>query len=407
MSIGGFGNLRTVEIGPKRYEARARFRDVDGRTKQIRAIGTTKGAAERELKDRINKRVQTSTLSRGSRVSDLLDAWLVEVYEAAELAAGSKRLYRMYAEKHVRPVLGNLYLSEVTVPAIDRCLRDVRAGSGRGAAKTTRSVLSGVFGVAVRTGLLPSNPARDAISLPVGRKTATRAFTVEEEEDVRLTLRTVERAVEWDLPDLVDWMLYTACRIGEALAVAKPDLELHCGSDADDDPPRGTWAVSGTVVREPGRGLVRQEWAKTANSTGRVLALPPGAVRMLERRFGELRLEAPGGIVFGSPRARALRDPSNTSADLRAVLTHLRCANPDCDGAGKLGGRKGPCLGAGPYAWATSHTFRKTALTRLDEAGQTPRQVADQAGHAHASMTLDHYIGRKVVNSDAARILDR
>ena len=52
-------------------------------------------------------------------------------------------------------------------------------------------------------------------------------------------------------------------------------------------------------------------------------------------------------------------------------------------------------------------TFRKTVATRLDEAGFTPRQVADQLGHANPSMTLDVYFGRQVVSAEAARVLGR
>ena len=61
----------------------------------------------------------------------------------------------------------------------------------------------------------------------------------------------------------------------------------------------------------------------------------------------------------------------------------------------------------GPWSWVTSHTFRKTVATRLDDAGFTPRQVADQLGHANPSMTLDVYFGRQVVSAEAARVLGR
>ena len=61
----------------------------------------------------------------------------------------------------------------------------------------------------------------------------------------------------------------------------------------------------------------------------------------------------------------------------------------------------------GSVAWVTSHTFRKTVATRLDEAGFTARQVADQLGHANPSMTLDVYFGRQVVSAEAARVLGR
>jgi integrase len=41
----------------------------------------------------------------------------------------------------------------------------------------------------------------------------------------------------------------------------------------------------------------------------------------------------------------------------------------------------------GALAWITSHTFRKTAATILDEASLTGRLIVDQLGHARPSMT--------------------
>jgi integrase len=58
-------------------------------------------------------------------------------------------------------------------------------------------------------------------------------------------------------------------------------------------------------------------------------------------------------------------------------------------------------------AWITSHTFRKTTATTLDEDGQSARQIADQHGHSRPSMTQDIYLGRKVQNRGAAEALER
>lgn len=70
------------------------------------------------------------------------------------------------------------------------------------------------------------------------------------------------------------------------------------------------------------------------------------------------------------------RDPSNTLRVLRA----------ERDLAG--------------FGWVTSHTFRKTALTHLDEHGRSARELADFAEHADPSMTLRAYMGRRVVVPD-------
>jgi integrase len=77
-----------------------------------------------------------------------------------------------------------------------------------------------------------------------------------------------------------------------------------------------------------------------------------------------------------------LRDPSNTRRALRQAL----------DKAG--------------FEWVTSHNFRKTTATLLDEAGLSARVIADQLGHALPSMTQDVYMGRKSVDSRASAALE-
>ncbi|PXY34986.1 hypothetical protein BAY59_05800 [Prauserella coralliicola] len=76
-----------------------------------------------------------------------------------------------------------------------------------------------------------------------------------------------------------------------------------------------------------------------------------------------------------------LRDRSNTNADLRDAM------NP---------------LG---FDWVTSHNFRKTAATLLDDAGLTVREIADQLGHKRVSMTQDTYFGRKQASPKVAKLL--
>src|SRR6476619_1661509 len=56
--------------------------------------------------------------------------------------------------------------------------------------------------------------------------------------------------------------------------------------------------------------------------------------------------------------------------------------------------------------WITSHTFRKSAATILEEAALSARLVADQLGHSRPSMTQDYYLGRRTVESKAALALE-
>jgi integrase len=56
--------------------------------------------------------------------------------------------------------------------------------------------------------------------------------------------------------------------------------------------------------------------------------------------------------------------------------------------------------------WVTAHSMRKSTATILEEAGQTPRQVADQLGHAQTSTRVDDYFGRRRRNPEAAQHLE-
>lgn len=162
-------------------------------------------------------------------------------------------------------------------------------------------------------------------------------------------------------------MLATGCRIGEALAVIWSQVSLEAG----------TVEISNTLVRVKGGGLLRKGAKSRAGE--RTLPLSQSAVAVLRRRFmSGARHDQP---LFPDTRG-GFRDPANVRRELR-----------DARGTETL-------------AWITSHAFRKTAATILDEAALSARLVADQLGHARPSMTQDVYIGRRAVDAQAALALD-
>ncbi len=175
-------------------------------------------------------------------------------------------------------------------------------------------------------------------------------------------------AVRKDLPALCRFMLATGVRIDETLAMYWSDLDLDAS----------TVRIDHTVLRVKGAGLRR---CPTKTAAGeRTLPLPGWVASLMrERRATDL---ADDGPAFPDSLG-GLRDPSNTMADLR-------------DARGTDG-----------FAWVTSHAFRKTAATILDEAGLTARVIADQLGHSKPSMTQDVYLGRKVVDPSTAAALER
>lgn len=406
LPLGTAGKISFIRISGQHVQARVKFRDFDGRVRLVSKNGPSRATAERALKLALTERqapLSGGAITTSTRLSALADAWLDTPHDWSITTA---RLYRTIVESNVKPALGELRVQEVTAGVITRALRAIAERSGPSAAKTSRSCLSGMFALAVEDRATATNPVRDSSARISHRRKVPRALTVSETSQLRAMLAASPRANDLDLWDLVDWMLATGCRIGEALAArgglnadrkSLVDLESH------------TWEVNATMVRQPGGGLIIQPRPKT-KAGWRIVALPPFAISIACDRLAR-REDA---ILFPSPLSRELRDPNNASNALRVLLDGFECDK--CAGTGYRledgrvawapNGRRIRC-DAGPWSWVTSHTFRKTVATRLEEAGFTPRQVADQLGHANPSMTLDVYFGRRVVSAATAAALDQ
>jgi len=307
--------------------------------------------------------VGAADLTRNSKVIDLSAAWLLEV-EASDRAQSTRARYAMIVAQFINPGVGQLRLSELTVPAIDRFLRVIKEKHGGPTAKGARSVMSGMVGMAIRHGAMTTNPTRDVAPISVPKK-MVRALSVSETEQIVDKIRVDPEARRLDLVDLVEFMLGTGVRIGEACALRVPQVDLE----------GGTVEISATVT-----GFGIEERPKT-KAGWRVIAVPPSVIEILRGRLADPKLRTDVAI-FPSPIGR-VRDSSNTYADLRRTLNDMG------------------------FGWVSSHTFRKTVATRLDDAGLSARSIADHLGHAQPSMTQDVYMGRRVANSDAARVLDR
>ena len=377
LPIGTWGLIRTYPIGDakrKGFRAVAKYRDFDGVTRTVQASGRSATQASQNLRRVLQDRSQAGRqgeLTGMSRFADAADLWLGRVRELVEEGRRSPATvdtYERQLRNHILPAMGEVRLGEATTPLVDKVVGSIKRRISPATAKSCRSVISGVMGFAVRQGAIASNPVREVERIEAKPKREPRALTVEERVRLLAQLQSDEAAVRRDLPDLVFFMLCTGCRIGEALATVWSDVDLDAG----------TVQITSTLVRIRGEGLLRKG-TKTTNAE-RTLPLPPSAVAMLRRRFmSGARLDQPlFPDVLGG-----FRDPAN-------VRREIREARGDDEA----------------LAWITSHTFRRTAATILDEASLTGRLIADQLGHARPSMTQDVYMGRRAIDSRTAQALE-
>ncbi|MFI6681169.1 tyrosine-type recombinase/integrase [Kribbella sp. NPDC050470] len=264
--------------------------------------------------------------------------------ESSELADGSKELYLRDLDTKVLPAMGELSIREARVPRCDAFLKAVRQNSGQGKAKSCKAVLSLLMAVAVRNGVIDTNPVREVAKIPRGRR-QPKALTVDEEKLVLTKVANDQAAgVEGDdVADLMEFLDGTGLRIGEALAVRAEVVDLEAG----------VIEVNATVVRLEGRGSVIQLRPKS-EAGWRIIAVPPRTVELCRRRMAMTWPRNPLGLLF-PPQLGEARNPSNANREMKAALIRID-----------------PGL-----SWVTSHTWRKTVVTRMDDAGLSAREIAD------------------------------
>jgi len=156
------------------------------------------------------------------------------------------------------------------------------------------------------------------------------------------------------------------------------------------------WQIDATArnARQPIGSDLRRELGKTLRTARRDAGLTQQAVAAsLGWSKNRLSLIETGRVRVEPSDAGSLADTYRLPRSARAGLLDL---------ADRAAGTSP----ADALSWVTSHNFRKTTATILDQAGQTARQVADQLGHSRPSMTQDIYLGRSARNPDAAKALD-
>lgn len=365
--LSSYGTIHTVEVSPGRWRARTRYRFDDGKLRQVERIAASEAKARAALKVALTT-IQASTateVKRETRLSDLGERYLAS---KAGRAPRTVETYERAVRKIIIPRIGDLAVSEATADRLQRFIDSIASEIGVGTAKTVRSVLSGMMGLAARADAVRHNPVRELAPLEQ-KATGATPVPVADLAGILAKLRTDQRAVELDLVDLVDFVAGTGVRISEACALAWDDVDLGAG----------TATIRANAVRATGRGVIRQQHTKTDAGTRR-LRLPGGVLGIL----GDRRVRGgpnPLGLVFPTVLGN-LRDPRNTARDWAQARARL---------------------GIGDY---TFHSFRKTVATALDQAGLTARDIAEYLGHADPSLTMGTYMSKTVGGTRAADALD-
>lgn len=375
LRVGGHGKITRVNLGGGVWLARCRYRDADGVTRKVQYRSPVEdqygnlaeNALIASLKDRRPPGV-SGDVSLDTKISELVDQHIALLVEAGKSPA-TITTYKSAARK-LRKFSESLRVGEATPGRMNSVIRSMRQAHGANMARHGRTILRGALQIAVLDDLLGSNPIAHVSRIESDRRPkGAPSLDVEQLKDLIAKITASAECQKNDLVDPIILLIATGLRRSELLGLRWEDYSKD----------RGTIVVAGKVVRVPGEGLRRLDTGKTLSSA-RTVALPAFAIAVLEARrgtdfWGEQRTIFPSSVGTS-------RDPDNFNKQWRKVRDDLGV--PD----------------------VTSHSFRKSVATMIDDAGMSARIGADQLGHSRVSMTQDRYMRRGKVHSEVAALLE-
>lgn len=366
--IGKWGKI-TVKEDRGKILAYAYYRDFDGVLRRVNRWGKTKGAALRELDAALTERhLDQGELSRATKLSELAKLWL-EHGKAQD--RWKPRTVHRYEDviKTLTKAVGEVRISEATAGRLDKSIVAM-ARVHPANAMTAKTVLKGMFDYAVRHDATTTNPAAN-LSPIQDKQQDVRAMTSDEFRGFRAHFaaslgewKGVGRRRPTTAVDVLDFLIATGVRPGEALAVRWSDVDLKAG----------TVEINGTAYREPGDGVKIQPTTKEEDD--RKLKLPPFALDMLQRRADGDVVD----VVFPS-EAGTWYDPNSFGKTWRRTLAGTE------------------------YEWVTPKVLRKTVATMLAKQLGSGA-AAKQLGHTSDAVTLAHYIQRERPTVDYSAALE-
>lgn len=377
LRIGQHGKVRRIEVEPGTWIARCRYRDTDGVTRVVERRSPGPDQYGKRAEDSLMEALATrqapgaGEITLDTKIIDLVDRHIDRLEEDGR-ADRTIDTYR-YCAKLLAKIIAGVRVREATPARIDAAIRSMRTAHGDVLSVQSKTIMKGGLQLAVMAEALTSNPARDVS--PVQPKSKQKAkgapsLTADGLRELLEKIRVSETCQRYDLVDPMTLFIATGARISEVLGLWWTDYSR----------PEETLGITGKIVRVTGKGLRRVDETKSAAGI-RTLPLPKFAVAVLDARrslpyLGEQKM------IFPST-AGTWRDPDNFRARWREVRDGLGV--PD----------------------VTSHSFRKSVATLIDDEGLSARIAADHLGHSRISMTQDNYMARGRVHTAVADLLDR
>lgn len=352
----GEGNIRQRSNGS--WEARVSYIDEStGKRKRVSFYGRTKGEVRDKLKD-ASDRIDAGAPPKDATVTvaDWLTHWRKTTLRASDRKETTKELYASLSRTHLEPdPFGSTRLDRLRPTHVEGLLVALQEkGRSESTIRSAYTVLRQALDVAVRDGLLATNPVAKVKRPSVSVKEAQYL-------DVADVGKLLEAAKDSRYSPALRLIAATGLRAGEAVGLRWSDVDL-------DD---GTIRVRHTVSRLKGRLELTEP--KTARSR-RSVPLAGTTVAMLRRHRATLARDQLAAGDQWQDNDLVFPTEFGTPVDPRNLRRVVEVA----------------AKGAGLEDVGV-HTLRHSAAVAWLEAGVHIRAVADLLGHSSISITGDVY----------------
>lgn len=328
-----------------------RWRGADGKTHSVC------GHSVEECRVKADKKRQTCYIKNADVT---LDRYYLEFERGREgTVKESTAMQTGAVYKRISKAIGGMKVREIERRQVQKLQDDFKAVYTTSTVNDTISLLSCIMKQAVNDGIINRNPCAGIRRLkrtePPARETIHRALTIDETE----RFFAAARARNSFYYGLFAFLLNTGCRIGEAGALTRADIDYNAG----------VIHIRRTVTRSGG-GEIIGDSPKTKTSK-RDIPITAATREILQRQ--ELQNRDVFGDIpdIGKPIFRTLNGEILLPASIKRELFAAQKA-------------------AGIERF-TVHAFRDTFATRALESGMKPQTLKEILGHSSFAMTMDLY----------------
>ncbi len=377
LAPGTWGEINPRSLPDGGFEVRVQYRRLDGTSQRIKARGNSKSscraAALAKLSVLVAEHSTGPDVSPDMSFSALAQMWITEL-RLNSVEPGDTHEEERLINKQLIPRLGAYTMRELRPSTIDRAYKEMHAKTP-GQARNAMVPLRKIMQLGVRLDAIAASPVRDIalVKRKKGTIFAPEPMQLDELRDHIVAYRNnPDRPgpkVSNLLEHVVEVILGSSCRIGEAVGLRWQDVDLVS------DPP--TITIAGSVAE--GRGQPKRWKPSTKTESGyRTVPIPDHLVAILLERA----LESDGNeFVFHTRTGQP-----NGQQDVHRALQRVRAF-------------------AGISSEMVPHALRKSVATAIANTGGLSA-AAKTLGHKESRVTETYYAKHAQLAPDMRLALD-